>query len=173
MPIRRCTPTDLDAMLLVINDAANAYRDVIPSDRWKEPYMPMIELQEEIEAGVVFWGMFDEAGLEAVMGLQHVEDVALVRHAYTRTSSQGRGFGKTLLRHVVGETRKPVLIGTWSAATWAIGFYESHGFSLVDRQEKEILLRRYWSIPTRQIEESVVLVDTTWLELAQGAGGGA
>ena len=135
--------------------------------------MPMSELQEEIEAGVVFWGMFDAAGLEAVMGLQHVADVALVRHAYTRTSSQGRGLGKALLKHVLGETGRPVLIGTWAAATWAIGFYESQGFSLVDRQEKEILLRRYWSIPTRQIEESVVLADARWRGLAQGAGGGA
>jgi GNAT superfamily N-acetyltransferase len=157
MPIRRCEPADLDAMLAVINDAAIAYRGAIPSDRWKEPYMPMSELQEEIEAGVVFWGMFEEAGLEAVMGLQDVADVALVRHAYTRTASQGRGLGKALLRHVLGQTSRPVLIGTWAAATWAIGFYESQGFSLVQGPDKDSLLRRYWSIPERQIEESVVL----------------
>lgn len=119
--------------------------------------MPMSELQEEIEAGVVFWGMFEEAGLEAVMGLQDVADVALVRHAYTRTASQGRGLGKALLRHVLGQTSRPVLIGTWAAATWAIGFYESQGFSLVQGPDKDSLLRRYWSIPERQIEESVVL----------------
>jgi GNAT superfamily N-acetyltransferase len=173
MPIRQCTPADLDAVLVVINDAAIAYRGAIPSDRWKEPYMPMNELREEIEAGVVFWGMFEEAGLEAVMGLQHVADVALVRHAYTRTTSQGRGLGKTLLRHVLGQTKRPVLIGTWTAATWAIGFYESQGFRLVDGADKESLLRRYWSIPARQIEESVVLADARWSGVVQGAGDAA
>ena len=131
--------------------------------------MPVSELHEEIEAGVAFWGMFEEAGLEAVMGLQHVADVALVRHAYTRTLSQGRGLGKALLKHVVTQTQRPVLIGTWAAATWAIGFYESQGFSLVDRAEKERLLKQYWSIPARQIEESVVLVDARWRGLVRGA----
>jgi GNAT superfamily N-acetyltransferase len=160
-------------MFVVINDAAIAYRGAIPSDRWNEPYMPMSELHEEIEAGVVFWGMFEEAGLEAVMGLQHVADVALVRHAYTRTTSQGRGMGKALLKHVLGQTKRPVLIGTWATATWAIGFYESQGFRLIDGPDKESLLRRYWSIPTRQIEESVVLADARWRGLVQGAGGAA
>jgi GNAT superfamily N-acetyltransferase len=113
--------------------------------------------------------MFEEAGLEAVMGLQHVAGVALVRHAYTRTTSQGRGLGKALLMHVLGQTKRPVLIGTWAAATWAIGFYESQGFRLVDGSDKESLLRRYWSIPARQVEESVVLADASWR--GQGAGG--
>jgi len=133
--------------------------------------MPMNELREEIEAGVVFWGMFEETGLEAVVGLQHVADVALVRHAYTRTTSQGRGLGKALLRHVLGQTKGPVLLGTWAAATWAIGFYESQGFRLVDGADKESLLRQYWSVPARQIEESVVLVDARWRGLVQGARG--
>jgi len=171
MPIQQCTPADLDAVLVVINDAAIAYRGAIPSDKWKEPYMPMNELREEIEAGVVFWGMFEETGLEAVVGLQHVADVALVRHAYTRTTSQGRGLGKALLRHVLGQTKRPVLLGTWAAATWAIGFYESQGFRLVDGADKESLLRQYWSVPARQIEESVVLVDARWRGLVQGARG--
>ena len=173
MAIRRCTPADLEEMMVVINDAAVAYRGEIPSDRWKEPYMPMSELQEEIEAGVVFWGAFEETRLDAVMGLQHVADVTLVRHAYTRTSSQGRGLGKALLGHVLGQTQTPVLIGTWAAAKWAIGFYESQGFKLVDGAVKESLLRRYWSIPARQIEESVVLADARWRERVQGAGDGS
>ena len=124
--------------------------------------MPLRELQDEIEAGVVFWGTFEGDSLEAVMGLQHIADVDLVRHAYTRTTSQGRGLGKTLLRHVLAQAESPVLIGTWAAATWAIGFYERQGFTLVDDPDREILLRRYWSIPTRQIEESVVLADARW-----------
>jgi ribosomal protein S18 acetylase RimI-like enzyme len=168
-PIRPCTAADLDAMYAVINDAAIAYRGAIPSDRWHEPYMPMRELHEEIDAGVRFWGMFEGTGLEAVMGLQHVADVALVRHAYTRTVSQGRGFGKALLHHVLGQTERPVLIGTWSAATWAIGFYESQGFTRVDRRATERLLKKYWSIPARQVEESVVLADARGMELAQSA----
>jgi GNAT superfamily N-acetyltransferase len=170
MSIRRCTPADLEAMCVVINDAAIAYQGAIPPDRWREPYMPMRELQDEIEAGVVFWGMFDGDSLEAVMGLQHVADVALVRHAYTRTASQGRGLGKTLLRHVLDQTERPVLIGTWSAATWAIRFYESQGFTLVDDRDKDSLLMRYWSIPVRQIEESVVLADARWRGVVQSAG---
>jgi GNAT superfamily N-acetyltransferase len=157
MPIRSCTPADVDAMLGVINDAAVAYRGVIPADRWHEPYMPKSELLEEIAAGVAFWGVFEESGLEAVMGLQPVKDVALVRHAYTRTASQGRGHGKKLLKHVLGQTGRPVLIGTWRAAIWAIGFYQAQGFVLVDDARKEKLLREYWSIPARQVEESVVL----------------
>ncbi|HKC15925.1 MAG TPA: GNAT family N-acetyltransferase [Steroidobacteraceae bacterium] len=173
MAIRPCTPADLDAIFVVINDAASAYRGAIPSDRWKEPYMPMSELYEEIQAGVVFWGMFEEARLEAVMGLQDVADVALVRHAYTRTTSQGRGLGRALLKHVLGQTERPVLIGTWAAATWAIRFYESQGFRLVDGPVTESLLRRYWSIPARQIEESVVLVDARWRGIVQGAGSAA
>jgi len=150
-------------MFAVINDAAVAYRGAIPADRWHEPYMPMSELREEIAAGVAFWGIVEESGLEAVMGLQLVKDVALVRHAYTRTARQGRGHGKTLLEHVLAQTDRPVLIGTWRAATWAIGFYQAHGFTLVDDTTKERLLREYWSIPPRQVEESVVLVDTRWL----------
>ena len=149
----------------VINDAAVAYRGVIPADRWHEPYMPMSELEEEVGAGVLFWGMFGEDGLEAVMGLQHVQDVALVRHAYTRTSCQGRGLGKALLRHVLAQTDRPVLIGTWKAAAWAIGFYQGQGFVRVDDAAKPGLLRKYWSIPARQVEESVVLADAKALAL--------
>lgn len=147
----------------VINDAAEAYRGVIPADRWHEPYMALQELRAEIAAGVEFWGVHREGGdgsrpLIAVMGLQPVKDVALIRHAYTKTSAQGLGAGTALLEHLRGRTDRPMLVGTWKAATWAVRFYEKRGFMLTDDQRKEQLLRTYWTIPDRQIEESVVLV---------------
>jgi GNAT superfamily N-acetyltransferase len=141
----------------VINDGAAAYRGVIPADRWHEPYMPPEELRAEIAAGVAFWGLRRGGELVAVMGLQPVDDVTLIRHAYTRTSAQGQGLGSELLGHMVRQSDRPVLVGTWKAAAWAVRFYQGHGFRLVSDQEKEALLRRYWSIPERQIEESVVL----------------
>lgn len=158
MTLRDCTAADADAIASVINEAAAAYRGVIPADCWHEPYMPRQELDDEIAAGVRFAGAFDEDGtLLAVMGLQQVEDVSLIRHAYTRTAAQGRGIGAALLAHLQGRTERPVLVGTWKAATWAIRFYERHGFELVDEAEKTRLLRRYWRVPPRQIETSVVL----------------
>jgi GNAT superfamily N-acetyltransferase len=141
----------------VINDGAAAYRGVIPADRWHEPYMPLEELRAEIAAGVAFWGVRRGGELVAVMGLQQVADVTLIRHAYTRTAAQGQGLGSALLEHLVRQSDRPVLVGTWKAATWAVRFYQSRGFQLMSEQEKEVLLRRYWSIPERQIEESVVL----------------
>ena len=161
MLIRPCTPSDLDEVCAVVNDAAIAYRGIIAADRWKEPYMSRSQLRDEVSDGVMFWGAFDERGLAAVMGLQHVEDVALVRHAYTRTARQGTGIGAALLAHVGGQTDRPVLVGTWGAAVWAIRFYQRHGYRLVS-DRKDALLRRYWSIPDRQIEESVVLADARW-----------
>ena len=162
MIIRQCSSTELDEICSVINDAAVIYRANIPPDRWKEPYMPITELRDEVDDGVVFWGAYENDTLVGVMGLQYVDDVALVRHAYTRTANQGKGIGAKLLAHVAGQTDRPVLMGTWSAATWAIGFYQSHGFRLVSPEMKDKLLRRYWSIPERQIEESVVLADERW-----------
>jgi len=162
MEIRACTTSEVDAIFDVVNDGANAYRGVIPADRWHDPYMPREELVREIAAGVVFSGAFSDAGqLLGVMGLQPVKDVTLIRHAYTRTWAQGRGIGGALLQHLVAQTDRPVLIGTWTAATWAIRFYERHGFRVVDGTEKDRLLRTYWSIPERQIEESIVLVQAT------------
>ena|SRR5215472_7235365 len=159
MAVRACSGADVDAIYEVINDGASAYFGVIPADRWHEPYMPREELQREIAAGVMFSGAFDDEGrLLGVMGLQDVKDVALIRHAYTRTSMQGRGIGSALLRHLVERTNRPILIGTWTAAAWAIRFYERHGFRVVDDTEKNRLLRTYWTVPDRQIEESVVLV---------------
>jgi GNAT superfamily N-acetyltransferase len=160
--IRRCEQGDVVAVLAVINDGAEAYRGKIPADRWNEPYMPVAELEEELAAGVVFWASVQDQEIVAVMGLQDVQDVTLIRHAYTRTSYQGRGLGSALLDHLRGQTERPVLIGTWKAATWAVRFYQRHGFRLVSDAEKRRLLERYWTVPERQIQESVVLVDERW-----------
>lgn len=141
----------------VINDAAAAYRGVIPADRWHEPYMTLQELRAEIGAGVEFHGCRKEQKLVGVMGLQHVADVALIRHAYTRSSVQGSGIGSALLEHLKRQTGRPLLVGTWKAASWAVRFYQRRGFALVPETEKARLLRRYWNVPERQIEESVVL----------------
>jgi GNAT superfamily N-acetyltransferase len=168
--IRACEPADAEAIYEVINDGANAYRGVIAADRWHDPYMSREELARECASGVVFSGFYEGAQLAAVMGLQIVKDVALVRHAYTRTAKQGQGIGATLLAHVRSETDRPMLIGTWTAATWAIRFYERHGFTLVRRDDTPALLRRYWAIPDRQIDESVVLADERWFSLAESHG---
>lgn len=157
MAIERCTSKDTAQILEIINDAAQAYRGVIPADRWHEPYMPADELRAEIEAGVAFWGYRKENQIEGVMGLQHVADVALIRHAYTRTAARGHGIGGALLEHLKREARAPLLVGTWKAATWAVRFYEKRGFILTSEREKQRLLKRYWAIPERQIDESVVL----------------
>lgn len=156
MAIRPCTGEDAARILEIINDAAQAYRGVIPDDRWHEPYMPAGELREEMDAGVRFSGYFNPS-LVAVMGLQYVADVALIRHAYTRTAERGKGIGGELLEHLKREATAPLLVGTWKAATWAVRFYEKRGFTLVDEVEKVRLLNKYWRIPQRQIEESVVL----------------
>lgn len=164
--IRRCGEADVPAMVAIVNDAAQAYRGVIPADRWHEPYMPEDELRGEIAAGVAFWGYEHGGRLVGVMGLQAVKDVALIRHAYVATAARRGGIGGRLLRHLMGETDRPVLVGTWAAATWAIRFYARHGFTLTSPAEKARLLRKYWSIPDRQIETSVVLVDERWRRAA-------
>jgi GNAT superfamily N-acetyltransferase len=147
-----------EEILEVVNDAAAAYRGVIPADCWKHPYMTLDELEAEIGAGVVFHGYLRGGKLVAVMGLQRVADVALIRHAYTRTAEQGSGAGSALLEHLRRQTGRRLLVGTWKAAIWAVKFYERRGFRRVGDGEKAALLRRYWTIPERQIEESVVLV---------------
>ncbi|MFW6184416.1 MAG: GNAT family N-acetyltransferase [Chloroflexota bacterium] len=164
--IRHCHDDDFEPIYDIINDAARAYKGVIPADRWKEPYMPREELRREIEDGVQFWG-YEEAGeLLGVMGIQPVQDVTLIRHAYVRGDSQKRGIGSRLLTTLQGQTERPLLIGTWAAATWAIRFYEKHGFRLVSPAQKEQLLRTYWSIPERQVATSVVLADERWFRRA-------
>ncbi len=160
--IRRCTDADLSAMLVVINDAAEAYRGVIPADRWHEPYMARDELAAEIHDGVTFWGVEADGALAGVMGLQDRGAVTLVRHAYVRTACRRRGLGTQLLRHLETLTAKPILIGTWLAATWAVRFYEQHGYRALSRADTERLLRRYWRIPDRQVVTSVVLAKGDW-----------
>jgi N-acetylglutamate synthase-like GNAT family acetyltransferase len=166
--IRQSREADRPAMLAIINDAAQAYRGVIPDDRWHEPYMPTEELDAEIADGVVFW-IAEEVGRPlGVMGIQDKGDVALVRHAYVSPAAQKQSVGTKLLHHVRGLANKPVLIGTWAAATWAIEFYRRNGFTLISGAEKDALLRRYWSIPARQVETSVVLADARWLASCRG-----
>src|SRR3972149_2691896 len=156
--ICRLSSTDSDSILRVVNDAAEAYKGVIPEDRWKEPYRPAEELRREIEGGVEFYGWTENNALVAVMGIQHINDVTLIRHAYVVPSRQRRGIGKKLLNHLIKIAQTPkILAGTWKAAHWAISFYEKHGFKLVPKEEKNQLLKKYWNIPERQIETSVVL----------------
>ncbi len=165
--IRKSVDNDFTAMLAIINDAARAYRGVIPADRWHEPYMPADELSEEIASGVVFWVAEREGQLAGLMGIQDKGEVALVRHAYVASNTQKTGVGTTLLRHVRSLTDKPILIGTWAAASWAIEFYRRNGFTVVSIAQKDHLLRKYWSIPVRQVETSVVLADLRWMESQQ------
>jgi len=160
--IRRCEENDLSVIYSIVNDAAQAYKGVIPEDRWHEPYMPKDELEREIAGGVDFWGYEEDGELVGVMGIQDIGDVTLIRHAYVRTSKRNQGIGGKLLKFLVNKTNKPVLMGTWAAASWAVNFYEKHGFKLVMPEEKNRLLKKYWSIPDRQVETSVVLADEKW-----------
>ncbi len=160
--IRPCTDNDFDAVLAIVNDAAQAYKGHIPADRWHEPYMPAEYLRHELDAGVRFWGYEDAGRLLGVMGIQDVQDVTLIRHAYVRTAERGKGIGGKLISHLKTLITRPALVGTWAAATWAIRFYERNGFKLVTWEEKERLLRKYWNIPERQTETSVVLADEKW-----------
>jgi len=164
MLIRKSVEADFAAMLAIVNDAAQAYRGVIPVDRWHEPYMPKDELRKEIAGGVVFWVAEEDGRLLGVMGIQDKGDVALVRHAYVARTTQRRGVGTRLLRHVEGLVDKAILIGTWADASWAIEFYRRNGFAVVPSSHKDRLLRTYWSIPERQVETSVVLADGRWME---------
>ncbi len=167
--IRRCLPESFDQIHAIINDGAQAYRGIIPADRFTDPYMSREHLQHEIDSGVTFYGCEDpeaDGTLSGVMGIQHVQnpiqDVTLIRHAYVRTTYQKRGIGALLLAHLRELTSRPVLIGTWADATWAIRFYQRHGFRIVSAEEKNLLLKRYWTIPDRQVETSVVLADSNW-----------
>jgi GNAT superfamily N-acetyltransferase len=161
--VRPCDDSEFEAIWEIVNDAAQAYKGIIPADRWREPYMARDELRHEMHEGVVFWGYEQGGELLGVMGIQHVEDVTLIRHAYVRTARRNEGIGGKLLSHLREQTTRPILIGTWQDAVWAIRFYEKHGFRTVSRQEKERLLKRYWSIPERQVETSVVLAERQWL----------
>jgi N-acetylglutamate synthase-like GNAT family acetyltransferase len=165
MLIRKSVDADFGVMLAIINDAARAYHGVIPADRWHEPYMRADELEREIIGGVVFWVAEQDGRLSGVIGIQDKGDVALVRHAYVASTTQRSGVGTKLLHHVEGLVDKPILIGTWAAASWAIEFYRRNGFTIVPTDHKDHLLRKYWSIPARQIETSIVLANQRFAEL--------
>ena len=169
--IRLCVDEEFEAICEVVNDAARAYKEVIPADRWKEPYMPKEELRHEIDDGVVFWGYEEDNELIGVMGIQQVQDVTLIRHAYVRTAQRNQGIGRRLLSRLRTLTERPILIGTWADAVWAIRFYEKHGFRRVSPEEKARLLKKYWSIPERQVETSVVLAGPRWFEGQRGRQG--
>jgi GNAT superfamily N-acetyltransferase len=160
--IRRCTDADRPAVIEIINDAAQAYKGVIPADRWHEPYMALEALQREIADGVEFWGDEVDGVLLGVMGIQQRGEVDLIRHAYVRSRARRRGVGARLLAHLVATARKPLLVGTWADARWAVQFYEKNGFRLLSREETGRLLRRFWNVPERQIETSVVLASPAW-----------
>lgn len=157
--IRQCNDDDFEIIYEIINDAAQAYKGIIPEDRWKEPYMSREELRHEIDEGVIFWGYEEDRKLKGIMGIQDVQDVTLIRHAYVRTKERNRGIGSKLMSHLRHMTDRPILIGTWADAIWAIRFYEKHGFRLVSTEQKNRLLRKYWRIPDRQVETSVVLAE--------------
>jgi len=163
--IRLCNKQEFQQIHTIINDGALAYKGVIPEDCWAEPYMFKDELDYEMHAGVVFWGYEENGALRGVMGLQAVQDVTLIRHAYVLTACQRRGIGARLLSHLRERTKTPILIGTWAEALWAIRFYEKNGFCLVGPEQKDRLLRRYWTVPERQMEVSVVLADAAWREV--------
>ena len=167
--IRASRDADTPTILAIVNDAAQAYRGVIPADRWHEPYMSREELAREIADGIHFWVAETDGRATGVMGIQDKGEVALVRHAYVSTALQRKGVGAALLKHVQGLATKPMLIGTWRDATWAIAFYQRNGFTLLSDGAKEILLRRFWSIPSRQVATSVVLADRRWMEHAAPA----
>jgi GNAT superfamily N-acetyltransferase len=155
--IRPCRDDERDAIAAIVNAAAEAYRGVIPADRWHDPYMPAEELDAEIAAGVAFWGYEADGELVGIMGIQRVEDVDLIRHAYVAPGRQRHGVGSALLEQIASSATRRMLVGTWAAAEWAIGFYRRHGFELLPREEGAALLKTYWDIPERQIETSVVL----------------
>ena len=159
MSCRPCRDDERDEILAIVNAAAEAYRGVIPADRWREPYMGPSELEAEIRDGVVFWGFEEDGELVGAMGVQRVSDVDLIRHAYVRPASQRRGVGAELLRHLRTASDRRMLVGTWAAARWAIVFYERHGFELVPADRMAALLEAYWTIPPRQVATSVVLAN--------------
>jgi N-acetylglutamate synthase-like GNAT family acetyltransferase len=160
--IRKCDQKDFKTIYQIINDGAMAYRGVIPPDRWHEPYMSQPELQTQIDEGVEFWGYADDSEIIGVMGIQFKGDVTLIRHAYVQTAKRNTGVGSKLLSHLLAKSATPVLIGTWADADWAIRFYQKHGFRLLSNEEKNSLLAKYWNIPPRQVETSVVLASADW-----------
>jgi GNAT superfamily N-acetyltransferase len=170
LSIRRCRDDEREAIFAIVNAAAEAYRGVIPADRWHEPYMPLHELDGEIAAGVVFWGYEAGGAIVGIMGVQRVREVDLIRHAYVSPGSQRQGIGGALLEELAASTSRRMLVGTWAAADWAIRFYRRHGFEQVSPERKAELLKAYWTIPERQIETSVVLAKPPPRRPARAAG---
>jgi N-acetylglutamate synthase-like GNAT family acetyltransferase len=160
--ISMCSQNDFNEIYEIINDAASAYRGIIPADRWHDPYMTKEELKKQIDEAVEFWNYKEDKTIQGVMGIQFKGDATLIRHAYVRTTERNKGIGGKLLNHLLQKSTTPVLIGTWAAATWAIEFYQKHGFRLLPNDEKNNLLRKYWNIPDRQRETSVVLTSADW-----------
>jgi N-acetylglutamate synthase-like GNAT family acetyltransferase len=160
--ITKSRESDFNEIFEIINDAAAAYKGIIPEDRWSDPYMTKEELQIQMDDGVQFWCYHDKDNIIGVMGIQDKEEVTLIRHAYVRSAEKSKGIGRQLLSHLMNLTQKPILIGTWADALWAIKFYRKNGFRQVSFIEKEELLRKYWNIPLRQIETSVVLASPDW-----------
>ena len=162
--IRKCMDSDFEVIFEIINNAAQAYRGVIPAECWHEPYMPREELKHEIEDRICFWGFEDEDALIGVMGIQDKGDVTLIRHSYVRSNKRNQGIGTRLLRFLESTTEKPILVGTWADASWAIEFYKKNGYRLLPEEEKNRLLRKYWKIPERQVVTSVVLANKRWTD---------
>ena len=161
--IIKCDENDFNEIYEIINDASIAYKGIIPADRWHEPYMPKEELEKQIGEAVEFWKYVEDGKILGVMGIQFKGDVTLIRHAYVRTTERKKGIGSQLLNHLTSMSNTPVLIGTWTDAKWAIDFYLKHGFRLLEEQEKNTLLFKYWSVPVRQVETSVVLASQNWI----------
>ena len=161
--ITKCKPADFNDIYAIINDAASAYRGIIPEDRWHDPFMPEEELKKQIDEGVEFWCYKESDKILGVMGIQFKGDVTLIRHAYVRTANKNQGIGGKLLKFLESIASTPVLIGTWTDASWAIEFYKRHGYRLLSTDEKNALLRKYWSIPERQVDTSVVLANEKWI----------
>ena len=157
--IRPCRKDERSVISEIINAAAEAYRGVIPADRWHDPYMSLLELDSEISAGVAFGAYVSEGDVISVMGIQPVRDVDLIRHAYVRPGNQRRGIRAALISHIRSMSSRQMLVGIWAAATWAIAFHQRNGFELVSAKQKAALLKTYWTIPERQIETSVVLAN--------------
>ena len=156
--IRECKKTDISKILHIINEASLKYKGVIPDDCWNEPYMSEEELINEFNDGVCMYGYQYNNTLVGVIGVQEVKDVILIRHAYTLSSHQGKGVGSALLEYLLKKNKNcRLLVGTWKNATWAIQFYKKFKFILHAKEETTLLLKKYWNIPTKQIENSVVL----------------
>lgn len=160
--IRRNNEDEIEIIADVINDGASAYQGVVPADGLGDPYMSRRHLADEIAAGVQFWVYEDGGEILGVMGIQDIEDVTLIRHAYVRTAGRRRGIGGALLAFLQDRTARPLLIGTWAAAGWALDFYQKHGFQLIAGADKDALLAAYWTVPKRQAKQSVVLADARW-----------